>query len=474
MTSCGAKIRKKREKRKAREQQKSLMAHVQPATRKEQCSDAPLVVTGVDVFFCNRDCQVKLWKTHRTVCGKVTTTDLKKEVSSANSEAKGEGKKELRDIDLCGNCNSIAGADNGFKLSACSKCSQTFYCSRKCQVEHWPIHKHLCRQNCDADKRIERSLDPSGMNVHNLLMKWIAKSSMLTCTTNVAFYALKRKGMEQQPPVKAVIMDLEFNYNAQTFILAEVPRTVAIADLKQEHEETLRQIFKDEQERIDGKGIDQSYIQFVMITTKELEGGCESNMAIVITKSALDRRANIDMDEIRNRFAQVRLKSDLFRGWKSIRRNNLQKQIEQMNLGHSYTAFVQSALQFFCSKSQQKTHRIIVDVRMGKEIGRISQLLGYKVVPVAGFKKYQEEIENFVIRVEDIESQQLPCTELAIETLFVDVDICFAFEYTAFCGVSGMYNKTTKQCKKAADKHFRKLQREVKEMPSDLLEKMSL
>ena len=99
---------------------------------------------------------------------------------------------------------------------------------------------------------------------------------------------------------------------------------------------------------------------------------------------------------------------------------------------------------------------------------RISQLLDYKIV------KCKEEVENVVIRMEKIESQSLPCTELAIETLFVDFDIWFAFEYTVFCRVNGMRNKTAKQCKKDADKHFRKLQREVKGMPSDILEKMSL
>lgn len=101
-------------------------------------------------------------------------------------------------------------------------------------------------------------------------MKWIAKSSTLTCTTDVAYYALKKKGMEQQPPVKAVIMELEFNYNVQTFTVAEVPRTVAIADLDQESKEKFRQIFKDEKERKVGRGIDHLYIQFVIITTKEM------------------------------------------------------------------------------------------------------------------------------------------------------------------------------------------------------------
>ena len=76
--------------------------------------------------------------------------------------------------------------------------------------------------------------------------------------------------------------------------------------------------------------------------------------------------------------------------------------------------------------------------------------------------------------MEDNESKPLPCTDMAIETLFVDFDTYFAFEYTVFYGVNVTQNKTAKQCKKAADKHFRKLQQLIKEMPSDLLEKVNL
>lgn len=28
----------------------------------------------------------------------------------------------------------------------CIKCKKTYYCSKKCQVEHWPIHKKKCKK----------------------------------------------------------------------------------------------------------------------------------------------------------------------------------------------------------------------------------------------------------------------------------------------------------------------------------------
>ncbi|GFH48029.1 hypothetical protein CTEN210_04505 [Chaetoceros tenuissimus] len=438
-----------------------------------QC--APCRDAGVDVFFCNSDCQVKLWKTHKDVCKKSSNGNPKKEVSNANKEAKAERKKgrQLRkDSQNCDNC-SKTGVDIGSKLSVCSKCNSAYYCSRECQVEHWPTHKKYCKHNSEIKKNVESSLDSSReVNIYNLFEKWVGKTSSMSCFSNAVYHALKKKGVEQQPPVKAVRIEIEFNYNAQTFVVAEEPRAVAIADLHQTDKEMIRKILKEKP----AKKIDQVYNHFVFISTKELGTRCFHKISIGITKSELDQMNAIDIDMflIRNISPQVRLKSNLFRGWKSIRRNNLQKQMEQMNLGQSYTAFVQNALQFFCNKSLQNTHRIVVYTRMGKEIGQISQLLHYQVVSIAEFKEYKEDIQEFVIHVGDIESRSLPCTDMAIETLFTDSNICFGFDHTVLCAVNVIQNKSPKQCKKAADKHFRKLQKSVKEMPSDLLEKVSL
>ena len=41
--------------------------------------------------------------------------------------------------------------------SRCSKCRTALYCSKKCQIKHWPIHKNLCQDSNteDSDEKLE-------------------------------------------------------------------------------------------------------------------------------------------------------------------------------------------------------------------------------------------------------------------------------------------------------------------------------
>jgi hypothetical protein len=48
----------------------------------------------------------------------------------------------------CQNCLQRGGEDR--KLSKCGSCGLTFYCSNECQIEHWKIHKNMCKMTAAA------------------------------------------------------------------------------------------------------------------------------------------------------------------------------------------------------------------------------------------------------------------------------------------------------------------------------------
>ena len=77
-------------------------------------------------------------------------------ITKKNGKGKGKskGKKggsasatpSVRD---CANCGAPEGSIPGIKKhSACSKCQITFYCSTKCQKQHWKVGGH--KQHCVA------------------------------------------------------------------------------------------------------------------------------------------------------------------------------------------------------------------------------------------------------------------------------------------------------------------------------------
>lgn len=52
----------------------------------------------------------------------------------------------------CRNCGKDA-EDTRVKLSQCARCRRVFYCSRDCQVAHFPLHKAICKAFKTIDEK---------------------------------------------------------------------------------------------------------------------------------------------------------------------------------------------------------------------------------------------------------------------------------------------------------------------------------
>ena len=74
---------------------------------------------------------------------RITCSCLKKMYSDA--------RKTLPKQGSCYNCNEVK---ERTLLYVCSRCRINQYCSRECQVEHWPTHQTFCDCHIDVNKQL--------------------------------------------------------------------------------------------------------------------------------------------------------------------------------------------------------------------------------------------------------------------------------------------------------------------------------
>ncbi|KAF9477095.1 hypothetical protein BDN70DRAFT_995202 [Pholiota conissans] len=96
-------------------------------------------------------------------------------------------KKEIKDVRLthssaCAACTNLA--PPGITLMRCSKCKVSYYCSKECQKEHWPLHKLCCVNTKFSTPKLISSIMANG-----------------TLHTFIQMSAILEFGLDKKPPV---------------------------------------------------------------------------------------------------------------------------------------------------------------------------------------------------------------------------------------------------------------------------------
>ena len=73
---------------------------------------------------------------------------LQKRIPCSCLDAKYEEVKDVKKIGLCHHikCENNEGATERSTMMRCTRCRRANYCSRECQVAHWPMHKTYCEK----------------------------------------------------------------------------------------------------------------------------------------------------------------------------------------------------------------------------------------------------------------------------------------------------------------------------------------
>lgn len=229
--------------------------------------------------------------------------------------------RRIQKSTICTNC-SKSNFETGSKMSVCSKCNVTGYCSRMCQTAHWPKHKSMCKVIVAERKMLDRVMDSEETNIRLLLQKWCEKATLFFLSA--IMNTLTTDELKQQPPTKVVTINLEFNYNLHTLLLVDEPKAVATSEYSS-HDgmksiiDRLYMRFEDSNKKI---GSEQVYHQFALINCTEFQGKYVADYVHGFYESQLDmnkEKGLLNISSVDNLCRHVKLNSHLFQGWDALR-----------------------------------------------------------------------------------------------------------------------------------------------------------
>ncbi|GFH52355.1 hypothetical protein CTEN210_08831 [Chaetoceros tenuissimus] len=432
---------------------------------------------GIDIFFCNRDCQSKLWKQHKWVCGVNSSVDEIIEGFSTKNESKST-KKEIRygvhNKRMCHNCFQ-SGEDVGHRMSICSKCNSVQYCSRECQVAHWPKHKEVCNHASQLQEQWDKTWTTTEHRYRHLFDQWLDKCSRVVALSIINCLG-KKKVREHQPPRNIVHLNVEFSYNSNTFLLIEEPRLVPLTSFSLDEQHIHDEAYNRAKTMTKGKC---DYVHFAFILCKELGEKYKRCAPLMITEELLRGYEATGMHALHISCSHIELKSPLFEGWGDIMMNNMQSQINHLKELPVYVGFVQNALKLFCGKARHGKHGIMINIKMGKEIGQIAEFLKYEDMPMSKIDKLFGKLQTFDSNrsetVSNLHATHLQAKNTTVLICFIDSEKSDGLFFDMVtCTWNKSENRPAETYKRNADYCFKQLQDSVRKIPLELLEKVSL
>ena len=136
------------------------------------------------------------------------------------------------------------------------------------------------------------------------------------------------------------------------------------------------------------------------------------------------------------------------------------------------TGFYHNVMHFFNNKTRLSLRAIVIYVKMGKELGQITNFVKYEDMPKSDFKMVAEKVaKNSVIFEIPPHVQQTVMTLIVYKNIETDA---FLHNDRHICKLNKSGHRSVETYKRNADYCFKQLQDLVKKMPPNLVEKVSL
>ena len=374
-------------------------------------------------MYCNKDCQRKHWKEHRKVCLSVETNQQKATaagivtdaaVTASEASPKVDWKEEERDpivvvenrkdikqllkmqIRRCAACGTVTQS-----TQVCSRCKVPTYCSKECQVRHWPSHKMECRKRAEVTANL-------GEVQNDMLSKWKLGAQLIYATLVRSFFT--EEEFHQQPCKKVLSVVVEFNWNYKTFLPVEEPVKVLIDELPDNLRISVVNYAQEKfQKSRSATAVDDSYDtrdHCLILLYKNIGSIVPLKIACAVPK----RPYNDVFGIMKLNYVKIPTITNV--DWTNKLQANLKFQIQDLKqrAADNWHGLLNHGLRLCTKKPRHLTHCIRLDIEFGFDLGQICGLEEFDIITLQTARdivtqgKNREEASHTLQNVLDVKS----------------------------------------------------------------------
>jgi hypothetical protein len=353
-------------------------------------------------------------------------------------------------------------------MHECSRCRNDHYCSKECQKEHWPEHKTSCRRNTES---AELQKKKGGKRLSDMFSSW--RTEQLVTIKALPRSVLSNKQFKMQPPNFVVSLEVDFNYNYETFLPLAPPSVTMFEDFPSEFrailKETLETAIRQKDRSPDVQNREQfSHIIVVSCRATGIPAMMPVNSHPFCKKHSIDSVYWAIKKDVKVSSAYYNVGQ-----YRSLQLSNLNQQSNAVRESEVFSLFTQQVFRMHSKEPRHKTHAIVLFFDFDFGLGQMKTFTEYEVKPLDEMKalvqqgsQSEEEKQSLISNCLDVENSpvllqsRIKYPRNALLPMFVmDSDRLILLPACSFAEVMDHGTMLVKTSDREAEVQFRTLQK---------------